>query len=114
MAFTLRMTEEEFAAMQAKRAPKKRNKYGNVRTGGFDSKREAKVYAELKARLKAGEIQALGRQVEFCLPGGIIYRADFVYFQAGLHVVDAKGVRTDAYKLKRRLMASLGFTIEEV
>lgn len=114
MAFTLRMTEEEFAAMQAKREPKKRSKYGNVKAGGFDSKREAKVYGELKTRLKAGEIQALARQVEFQLPGGIVYRADFTYLREGLHVVDAKGVRTDAYKLKRRLMADLGFTIEEV
>ena len=39
-----------------------------------------------------------------------------MYIKGGkLHVVDAKGVKTDVYKLKKKLMRSLkGIEIEEV
>ena len=46
----------------------------------------------------------------------ITYKADFSYMQDGeLKVLDAKGVKTDVYKLKKKLMlALLGIEIEEV
>lgn len=102
----------------------KPRKYRNVPTEvdgvRFDSKREAKRWKELRLRLRKGEIPWLARQAEFHLPGGVIYRCDFVYPAAdplvgpGIVIEDAKGVRTAAYRIKKRLMASLGWHITEV
>ena len=117
------------AAMPAHRPPK--SKYRNVRTvidgEKFDSKREANYWLLLKAREKAGEISSLKRQVEFplyCAAGdrGIqvaVYVADFWYLDSGgkcaLHVVDAKGHRTQVYELKKKwLFLQQGISIEEV
>lgn len=96
------------------------SKYGNVRTelGGitFDSKREAARWADLSLLERLGKIRDLRRQVTFVLipscegPDGkrlraVKYIADFTYRdQRGFHVEDAKGVRTDVYRLKKRLM----------
>ena len=113
----LRLTEEEYSAMLGKRKqPRIRGavKVEDPEGGKFDSKREHKAWQALCARVRAGEIQGLGRQARFLLPGGIIYVADFTYLKDGLHVVDAKGHKTDAYKLKKRLMREIGFEIEEV
>lgn len=108
----------------------KANKYHNVKTVAegitFDSKREAAYYIQLRMRERAGEINNLQTQVEYPLtcpasdgtaPIVAHYVADFVYFEkgTGLHVVDAKGVKTAIYKLKRRwLYLQSGITIEEV
>ena len=46
-----------------------------------------------------------------------IYKADFTYYdkQAKYHVIDVKGMKTDIYKLKKKLMAwKYGIEIEEV
>lgn len=110
---------------------KPNNKYQNtkVEIDGqlFDSKREARRYQELKLLEKAGEISNLRRQVKYILipcqrepdeigpRGGIIkgkvvekecsYFADFVYEENGETVVeDVKGIRTDVYMIKRKLM----------
>lgn len=99
----------------------KRRKYGNTRTERdgivFDSKKEAGRYAELRMLLAAGEITDLRLQVPYELvPAmkcggetfrGIRYVADFVYRDScGNEVVeDAKGMRTDVYRIKRKLMA---------
>ena len=107
------------------------NKYQNtkVEIDGqlFDSKREARRYQELKLLEKAGEISNLRRQVKYILipcqrepdeigpRGGVIkgkviekecsYFADFVYEENGETVVeDVKGIRTDVYMIKRKLM----------
>lgn len=100
----------------------KANKYGNTPTIDEEgirhaSKKEQKRWKELRLMLKAGQIDWLARQVEFILPGGIIYRADFVYFVRTLAkpvIEDAKGMRTEGYRLKKRLMAERGFEIKEV
>jgi hypothetical protein len=99
-------------------------KYGNERTateeGTFDSRKEAKRCRELRLRLKAREIPWLARQVEFILPGGVIYRADFVYPSgepltgSGIVVEDVKGVRTPAFRIKARLMAEAGYPVTEL
>lgn len=84
----------------------------------FDSKKEAKRYAELKLLERAGAIRDLRRQVKyelipaFVVPGkhyrACNYIADFVYIdtKTGAKVVeDCKGFRTDVYKLKAKMFA---------
>lgn len=121
MATTLRMSQEEYDALTAKRSgATKGSKFRNRPTVDedgvrHDSKKEARIWRDLRARLRAGEFRWLARQVEFILPGGIIYRADFVIgVRSAMIVMDAKGFRTDSYKLKRRLMAEAGYPIEEL
>lgn len=102
----------------------KRRKYGNQPTvcdgRTFDSKHEADRYAELMLMVKAGEIHGVICQHPFLLPGGIVYRADFVVIEKGgtWRVEDAKSVATakdKTYRIKRRLMREcLGITINEV
>lgn len=100
-------------------------KYGNTRTtlNGivFDSKREANTYFRLQYDEKRGVIKDLKRQVRYNFPdgkGGLIryqeskrplaYVADFTYIKDDkLVVADAKGFKTDIYKLKKALMWSL-------
>ena len=104
----------------------------------FDSLKEARRYGVLKAMEEAGEISGLKRQVEFVLipeqreqntigPRGgvrkgklierqVSYIADFVYMKDHeLIVEDAKGVRTQEYIIKRKLMHHIhGIRIKEV
>lgn len=83
----------------------------------FDSRREAQRYAELKLLQRAGEITDLRTQVRYTLipaqkkPSGgteraCTYTADFVYRdKAGREIVeDAKGMRTQQYIIRRKLM----------
>ncbi len=89
---------------------------GNVIT--FDSKREARRWSELLLLEKAGTISHLERQVpyHFSAAGKFLtyssnrkakYVLDFRYWHEKLgdwiHE-DAKGVRTDVYRLKKALM----------
>lgn len=106
----------------------------------FDSQKEARRYSELLLLVKAGEISDLRRQVKFELipaqrepdvtgpRGGIIkgkvierevaYYADFVYRDKRTDrtvVEDVKGMRTEVYNLKRKLMLwRYGIKIKEV
>ena len=100
---------------------KKSSKYHNEKTliDGitFDSKHEVERYRELKILLNAGEISDLCLQVPFELVPpvklenesfrAVKYVADFVYRDKfGLQIVeDAKGMKTDVYKIKKKLMA---------
>lgn len=83
----------------------------------FDSRREAQRYAELKLLERAGEITDLRTQVKYTLipaqkklSGGTeracTYTADFVYRdKSGREIVeDAKGMRTQQYIIRRKLM----------
>ena len=91
----------------------------------FDSAKEAKRYAKLRALAEAGKIQHLRLQVPFELVpsfecDGVKYRemkyvADFVYVRDGKVVVeDCKGFKTPEYKLKKKLMAYINHVnIEE-
>ena len=88
-----------------------RSKYGNVKHRGYDSRRESRRAEELAWMEKAGEIQDLREQVRFELipkqdgERAAHYVADFVYQKDGSQIVeDAKGHRTDMYRLKRKLM----------
>lgn len=136
-----RMSREEYTALLNR---KKRNKY-HARTASvngimFDSRKEADRYSELLLLQAAGVITDLRRQVPFelipvqkdegritksgrQLPGKTIerpcvYIADFVYrdVKSGEDVVeDVKGVRTQAYRIKRKLMLyRFGIRIREI
>lgn len=109
----------------------------------FDSKREAARYQELKLLERAGVISFLQRQTKFQLipdqhapsnavytkgprkgqrkPGKLLehecsYIADFCYIKNGETVVeDAKGYRTEVYRIKKKLMLErYGIQIREV
>lgn len=109
----------------------------------FDSKREAARYQELKLLERAGVISLLQRQTKFQLipdqhapsnavytkgprkgqrkPGKLLehecsYIADFCYIQNGETVVeDAKGYRTEVYRIKKKLMLErYGIQIKEI
>lgn len=103
----------------------------------FDSRKEARHYAELKLREKAGEIRNLQVQPEYDLhapnPEPLAleirigaYRADFTYMERDplstrtvsrwdRVVSDVKGYRTPLYRWKRKhFEAEYGLTIREV
>lgn len=109
----------------------------------FDSKKEAARYRELKLLERAGKISHLELQAKYVLipaqrapscdtykrgpnkgkpkPGKLLekecsYIADFSYFRDGRFVVeDTKGVRTEVYKIKRKLMLErYGIQISEI
>lgn len=126
-----KMSREEFELLS--RGKKKKGKYKSQKTeiAGivFDSKREAKRYAELRILEEAGEISDIKRQIRYELiprqtddAGRVIeraceYKADFVYkTKDGQTVVeDTKGIRTTAYIIKRKLMLyRYGIRIHEV
>lgn len=94
------------------------NKYGAKKitdpaTGFvFDSKAEFIRWCELRLLERAGKIADLQRQVKYELipkqkgERACTYVADFVYIDSDGNTVveDTKGVRTDAYRIKRKLM----------
>ncbi len=53
----------------------------------FDSKLEARRYDELRLEQLAGKVLYFLRQVPFHLPGGVIYRADFLVVRPSRHTV---------------------------
>lgn len=69
----------------------------------FDSKKEAARYVRNKLLIRSGEMVMQLRQVPFHLPGGVIYRIDFVeYYADGTQLfVDVKGMDTPQSKQKR-------------
>ena len=111
---------------------KPKNKYRNKRVfrhgQWFDSEHEADRFFELSMMQRAGLISELQTQVPFeliptqrepdtvgvrggikkgkCIEKSCVYYADFVYLDKdGNQVVeDAKGMRTEAYKIKKKLM----------
>lgn len=105
---------------------KYRNKKTELDGITFDSQAEARHYALLKIRERAGEISELKTQVKFVLADSVrlygrkrpavTYVADFTYIEDGkLIVADVKGMRTPLYILKRHLlMATHGIEILEV
>ena len=92
------------------------NKYGakKVVVDGqvFDSKKEYHRWCELRLLERAGKIKGLCRQVSYELipkqngERACTYVADFVYKDSTGNTVveDTKGVRTDAYRIKKKLM----------
>lgn len=115
-------------------APRKRTKYGNVRTkfNGevFDSKAEARDDQAFRVQEAAGEIAGYARQVSIPLraKGGRRMRLDFIVNRKrqhsctrcgnidhvyGLVLMDRKGMVTPEWETKRRILeAQLGVEIE--
>lgn len=114
-----------------------KSKYGNrkVTVFGitFDSKHEAQRYLELASMQRAGKITDLQTQVPYelippmrddygkVIQRGCDYVADFVYLAVNSDgtttriVEDAKGYRTEVYKIKKKLMLwRHGILIREV
>ena len=124
----MRWTEEEYqdylrsqgkAGNKKIPAPKKKSKYGNIRTEvdgiKFDSKKEAEYYCQLKLLKQAGEIRDFGLQPKFVLQEGfekdgkkyspITYYADFVVdnLDGTTDIIDIKGVETQVFKIKQKM-----------
>lgn len=136
MNVPLRMTVEQFKKQSRTREGKakgaRKSKYGNdkVTVDGieFDSKREAQRYGVLKLQERAGIITDLDLQKRIYLIGAdgkplrgesgrrLYYKADFVYLddRNELVVEDSKGFKTPEYKLKKAILASMGYQIREV
>lgn len=91
------------------------SKYGNVKTDGYDSKKEAARAFVLRLMQEAGEIRALREKQRWLLippqdgERPCHYESDFEYeeFASGTWrfvVEDCKGMRTPEYRIKRKLM----------
>ncbi len=102
----------------------KRTKYKSVKTNGYASKKESRRADVLRLLEKNGYISNLREQVVYeLLPAQYVtdhkgklmcgrramkYIADFVYIEKGVEVVeDAKGMRLEVYKRKKRLMQKI-------
>ena len=97
---------------------KYKNKKTQIDMYIFDSTKEAKRYRELKLLEMAGEISNLELQPRFLLQesfkkNGKTYRkieyvADFKYIENGKTIVeDVKGIQTDVFKLKHKLIEKI-------
>ncbi len=116
------ISADDFNALVAtKKAPKYGNKPAVVDGITFDSAAEARRYGELLLLVAAGDITDLKLQPRFPLlvNGEKVceYRADFQYLDADgqLVVEDVKGVRTEGYRLKAKLMRAVHrITVKEI
>ena len=77
----------------------------------FDSKKEAEHYDKCRIMQNIGQIKDLRIQVPYVFKHNNVrictYFADFVYIDVEtekLHVVDVKGIETQVFKLKKKLM----------
>ena len=115
---TEKITAKEFNKMQKRPTRSKYNARKTVVDGiTFDSKKEARRYADLKILEKAGEISHLQLQPKFRLLDGfkhngetirpINYFADFSYIDTeGNEVVEdvkSKATKTPVYSIKKKL-----------
>lgn len=112
-------TEDEYAAYlqkTGKTAPKRRNKYNARKTWvdgiPFDSQKEADYYAELKLRVRAGEIDGFAHHGNMVVAEGedttrgTLYETDFIVFLPGgrYEIIDTKGIQTDVFKNKIKVL----------
>lgn len=105
---------------------KYKNKHVEYHGIKFDSKKEGSYYLKLKTMEELGIIKDLKLQVKFELQPSfkfngktiraINYIADFTYYDENnkYHIVDTKGVKTEIYKIKKKMMQYKGYEIEEV
>lgn len=101
-----------------------KNKYNAVKTEingiTFDSKKEADYYSKLLLLKKAGIVESFVMQKDFTLQDAFTrengerikatrYRADFVvkYANGIEEVIDVKGVKTEAYKIKKKMLLDM-------
>jgi hypothetical protein len=98
------------------------SKYGATKSSKYASKREARRAQELLLLQRCGDISELEEQVKYILvpkqegERPVTYTCDFRYRQDGKIVVeDAKGVKTQQYVIRRKLMLWIhGIRIREV
>lgn len=129
----LRVTSDEYASLQRRlgvvssdvmlvnkaKPPKFHNEQVTFDGVTFGSKGEFAHYCELKLKERAGLVSDVQCQVTFSLTVNNVficdYRADFVYKEGpNLIVDDFKGLETDVFKLKEKLMlACYGATIRK-
>lgn len=94
-----------------------RHKYRAVATERdghkFPSKKEGRYYDQLVLEQRAGHVLFFLRQVPFHLPGGVRLVVDFEVFYADgtIRFIDTKGVATEAWKAKKRIVEAT-FPIE--
>lgn len=113
----MRITETEYAALMSQRRQPtippplyRPSKYRAVMEEcegiKFHSKREAKYFRELQARVHLGEVKYFLRQVPFHLRGGIKHVIDFVEFwrDGSVHYIEVKGFDHPIGRLKRKLV----------
>lgn len=127
----LRLSEEDYQALVARRAgaegaqpvktprAEKGNKYSAERATSsdgksFHSRKERRRYEDLRLLERTGEISDLQLQVKYALEvNGLLichYYADFKYFltkERRWVVEDAKGFKTDSYRIKCKLMRAV-------
>ena len=127
------MTDRRVRTYRSASSARRPSKYGNVKCKidgyTFDSQKEGRRYAELKILMRENKIRDLELQKEYELVPAyrdavtgkmvraVYYRADFVYYDIEKQrtvIEDVKGYRTDAYKIKKKLMGSKGLYITEV
>jgi len=111
--------QEHLTASQFKGYNGFKRKYNNKRIEidgyTFDSKLEADFYLRLKPLIKAGKIKELKIHPRYLLQEGftkngkhyqpIYYIADFevLYDDGTVVIYDTKGMRTEVYKIKKKL-----------
>ena len=111
--------QEHLTASQFKEYNGMKRKYNNKRIEidgyTFDSKLEADFYQRLKPLVKSGKIKELKIHPRYLLQEGftkngkryqpIFYIADFeaLYDDGTVVIYDTKGMRTEVYKIKRKL-----------
>lgn len=126
----MRVSKEIYSKLLNNSIEYKQNKYKNKKVvyNGikFDSQKERNYYIKLKLLEDKGKIKDLKLQVKYELQPkfksgnkniqAISYIADFTYLdeENKLHIIDTKGVRTDVYKIKKKMMQYKGLEIEEV
>ncbi len=110
-----RTEREAWTAFVEGREATPENKYHSQQTGKYASKHEAEVGSHLWALASRGLIRDLEEQKRVVLvPGNgklrpVIYIADFFYRDddGREHWLDAKGFKTQVYRLKKRMACLL-------
>jgi len=111
--------QEHLTALEFRGYNRMKRKYNNrkIEIDGFtfDSKLEADFYLRLKPLVKAGKIKELRIHPRYLLQEGfskngkhyqpIYYIADFevLYDDGAVVIYDTKGMRTEVYKIKKKL-----------
>lgn len=75
----------------------------------FPSMLEGRYYEHLKLLIRANEVLFFLRQIPFYLPGGVTYRVDFqvFYTDGSVSFIDVKGLETQAFIDKKKMVESL-------
>jgi protein associated with RNAse G/E len=99
-------------------APKAERTWGGIT---YDSKKEMTYAKQLDLLQRGGEIISIERQVPYVFTINEVkictYKLDFkvVYANGRTEYIDVKGVKTDVYNIKKKLLKAMyGIDIKEV